>query len=366
MAYEKLDLPLLPETFANFVRLIFAPVEKGQSAQVIFTSGAGSRSLSKFLIKNFASFSSLLKKKAYNYELFFIDPAEMTEGTPLGYLLVIMQQLAPDVDLTDSNTFQVFNKLKRTLEGRVKDKELVFFMHHFDDLPFMNPDLGNNLKALWQVDKPRIHFLFLTYADMTQDGSLESYGRLAEGILENTVKVHPLSPLDVDYVIDRQAKLLEFSLNGKEREAIKHVSQGNPNLLKICCRLISQNPKNTDPVGLLESHYQVQLIKSETRKSAAALRIDKLTGVISQGNKVINLSLSAKQYDLLSQFLLHQNEILTRDQIGEILWGKNSYEKYSDWAIDQMIHELREKLSPTGHKDKLKTIRDKGYSYRSE
>ena len=49
------------------------------------------------------------------------------------------------------------------------------------------------------------------------------------------------------------------------------------------------------------------------------------------------------------------------DEIGEALWGKDSYDKYSDWAIDQLISKLRKKLETLGFKNVLKTVRGKGY-----
>ncbi|MFC1790807.1 helix-turn-helix domain-containing protein [Patescibacteria group bacterium] len=47
--------------------------------------------------------------------------------------------------------------------------------------------------------------------------------------------------------------------------------------------------------------------------------------------------------------------------MGEVLWGEASYEKYSDWAIDQLISKLRKKLKDLGLTDFLKTIRGRGY-----
>ncbi|MBM3209246.1 winged helix-turn-helix domain-containing protein [Candidatus Shapirobacteria bacterium] len=56
--------------------------------------------------------------------------------------------------------------------------------------------------------------------------------------------------------------------------------------------------------------------------------------------------------------------VISRDEIAEILWGKESYDKYSDWSIDQMISQLRKKLNQLGISPKsLQTIRDRGYRW---
>lgn len=45
-------------------------------------------------------------------------------------------------------------------------------------------------------------------------------------------------------------------------------------------------------------------------------------------------------YELLSD----TKSIVTREQIAKKLWQENHEEKYSDWAIDQLMHKLREKI----------------------
>jgi len=72
--------------------------------------------------------------------------------------------------------------------------------------------------------------------------------------------------------------------------------------------------------------------------------------------------LTLQEYHLLVGFLKNPKKIISRDEIAEILWGKKSFEKYSDWAIDQIISQLRKKLTQIGVSTKnLQTIRGRGY-----
>lgn len=74
-----------------------------------------------------------------------------------------------------------------------------------------------------------------------------------------------------------------------------------------------------------------------------------------------NTKLSAQfltkfEKDLL-EFLLNHENIATRDQISETKWGKDSFEKFSDQAINKAISRLNEKLSSY----EIKAINKVGY-----
>ena len=67
---------------------------------------------------------------------------------------------------------------------------------------------------------------------------------------------------------------------------------------------------------------------------------------------------SPSETKLLNLLYHHQNQIITKDQIAETLWGSNWYQQYSDWTINTLIHNLRQKLKPDWQ---LITFRSHGY-----
>jgi len=69
-----------------------------------------------------------------------------------------------------------------------------------------------------------------------------------------------------------------------------------------------------------------------------------------------------QEYQILTAFLKEPNKLMSRENVGNILWGKDSYDKYSDWAIDQLISKLRRKLQKLGVTGtNLITLRGRGY-----
>lgn len=90
------------------------------------------------------------------------------------------------------------------------------------------------------------------------------------------------------------------------------------------------------------------------------LKLDEESGAILLSGKTVEEKFTRQEYSILNMFLKN-DKLYSRDDIGAVLWGKDSYERYSDWAIDQLISKLRKKLLSLGTKDKVVTVRGKGY-----
>ncbi|KKT75499.1 MAG: hypothetical protein UW69_C0015G0025 [Microgenomates group bacterium GW2011_GWA2_44_7] len=93
------------------------------------------------------------------------------------------------------------------------------------------------------------------------------------------------------------------------------------------------------------------------------LKVDEQTGAVVFNGRTVEEKFTRQEYLILSAFLQKTNTLFTRDDIGDILWGKQAYEKYSDWAIDQVISKLRKKLEILGSKGNLLTVKGKGYKF---
>ncbi|QQS39224.1 winged helix-turn-helix transcriptional regulator [Candidatus Woesebacteria bacterium] len=125
--------------------------------------------------------------------------------------------------------------------------------------------------------------------------------------------------------------------------------------LKIFSRLI----KNT--IGKIDTKKQSEYDVI----SNGNLILEENKGAISYRGKNVEEKFTSQEYVLINYFLNNKNTLKSRDDIGDVLWGDESCEKYSDWAIDQLISKLRKKLKDMGTTDKLTTIRGRGYKYIS-
>ncbi len=126
-------------------------------------------------------------------------------------------------------------------------------------------------------------------------------------------------------------------------------------------------------VSYLEANKLIEDLELKTKKQVDENTRQKIVGFSGRDEELIKHFFDNPDADypvddtsLLSKFeqklinLLYKNngKNISRDQIGEVLWGINWYDKYSDWSIDTHISNLRKKINFDW---KLITKRERGY-----
>lgn len=102
------------------------------------------------------------------------------------------------------------------------------------------------------------------------------------------------------------------------------------------------------------------------RKSNQGLDGELAYGGISLNSRVRDgfaagkpLGLSTKEYDLLEFLVANHQQIVTREQIFDRIWGFDSDTTIS--IVDLYIHYLRKKLAPSGLDSHIQTVRGAGF-----
>ncbi len=138
---------------------------------------------------------------------------------------------------------------------------------------------------------------------------------------------------------------------------------GNPKetperLLKLRLILVGKNQKLEFFSPLFRAFVMTQKL------DAPAIALDEQTGEILINGLPPREKIGLQEYRLLVEFLKNPDKVISRDEIALVLWDKEADEKYSDWAIDQIISQLRTKLEKLGLSSaKLQTIRNRGYRW---
>ena len=122
-------------------------------------------------------------------------------------------------------------------------------------------------------------------------------------------------------------------------------------------------PFNTDE---LMAHVRALLRRSADVKktepySYADLTLDPASRLAYRGERQIQFT--AKEYDLLEFFMRHPNQVLTRDQIFDQIWGYDFGGESN--IIEVYIRYLRSKLEENGETRLIHTVRGVGYVLRS-
>jgi len=84
--------------------------------------------------------------------------------------------------------------------------------------------------------------------------------------------------------------------------------------------------------------------------------------LLSMYKKRVELKdLTVTQESIWSVLKEKEGQIVNRDEVGQAMWGRLWEQKYSDWAIDQAIYSLRQRLIELGIEKKILTKRGKGF-----
>lgn len=121
-------------------------------------------------------------------------------------------------------------------------------------------------------------------------------------------------------------------------------------------------------IGILSKKHNllaVPLLKDEIIRLASSKR--KL--ILSKNEVFLNQVpvtkyFSRKERSVIKLLLSNEGKVVTREEIGNVIWPLNVEEKFSEWAIDQLIKRLRERLTELLiPRTVLRSVRGKGYLY---
>jgi DNA-binding response OmpR family regulator len=121
------------------------------------------------------------------------------------------------------------------------------------------------------------------------------------------------------------------------------------------------------PFSLLELKSRIMAVMR--RKHGLKVNIIQINNIemdldkreVSCNQQVITLT--RKEYDILSFLVLHKNKVVSRLQISEHIWGDIIEENYNSNYIDVHVKNLRKKLAPHINGEFLETIRGIGFRF---
>ncbi len=91
-----------------------------------------------------------------------------------------------------------------------------------------------------------------------------------------------------------------------------------------------------------------------------ATRAPKKTQDLSAGVDTMLLHFTKSQRNVLEYLQTHPGELISKDSLAQVLWGEQWADRYSDWAIDQLLSTLREKLAKLKLPGKIMTKKGEG------
>lgn len=192
----------------------------------------------------------------------------------------------------------------------------------------------NANEALQKVGINEYDFVLLDLGLPDQDGLL---------VLKEAKKLNP----DTAYII--------LTARGKLEDRIKGLDLGADDYLPKPFSLLELQSR-MQAISRRKFGFNVELIPLGEFKLDLQKRL-----VWCQQNEI---TLSRKEFDLLSYLVLHKNRPLTRMQLSEHIWGNFADDDFDSNYIDAHIKNIRKKLGAFAETDWLETMRGIGYKIR--
>ena len=300
-----------------------------------------------------------------------------------------------------STKIGIRNKLKDLLD---QGNQVVFILDNFH---FNNPELLKYLYSFRQVDANQITFLILA---LESDFYPETEKRERDTLMShNIVLAKYFTKLESDAWFEMVGKNHEVSLSKKEktkayeycagiaafmiviiksmakgisfREAFEskemqkitqtfweHFSQRERYVMKTIA-VTGKLPPYTKEIKYLKEHRMLDednQIKGEWIEKIISKKqkiIIELKGEnIIWDNIYLNEKFTEKELKVLFLLLKKNGKIVDRDEVADQIWGEDSVNKYSDWAIDQLFSRLRKKLEVLAiGGEVIKTVKGRGF-----
>lgn len=250
------------------------------------------------------------------------------------------------------------------------------------------------------------NFSYIVYVTSRLIFSEKYASPLVDKVLKrNLFHVLPLDRQNAEVVLNNYRERYKKDITQKQGDEILSLSGGNPGIVKALYLQASENREWTKP-DLLEEVLYIRLreiaadlpenykkvLLSGTRTIVTRHIYDQLARYgysVKKGTATCPFTTLLKEYLVkyanhtprvkiatrIDQELLHMTrsqrlvfgclkeragELVTKDDIAKVLWGEAWADHYSDWAIDQLISTLREKILAIKHEGKIVTKKGEG------
>lgn len=323
---------------------IIAALKKKETVTFLAPPMVSSRQVIKRVGKNIPS----------GFISFSIDTKALTELSLSNFYQLILRQISKTPS-SSTNPDLLLEKIKKVVLQKAKTKMIVLMFNNMELLLPLGAIPFLNLQSLREESPDKILFIFyfnqnilsgklrkrlanfpflfenIFYLPLTEDFPknliqaknfyyllLETERRLIRQLVHGDTKFHPVLAADVEY-------LLKTKILTKTRGKFKVT---NPFLVQVGL----EAPEANQPPPL----------------------------------KTLLPNFSPQEQKVLKQLFKNKGGIVERERIARRMWNKDWTEKYSDWAIDQLISRIRQKLKTLWiNPSILQTHKKKGVSLKA-
>jgi len=377
----------LPKDFLKkrFLK-IFEAINKNLSVKLFGIPGSGKTSLLCFVIKDPPLLKSLNLSPKRHLLYLDLETAYLSEGEKI--LLKEVEEKLKNLNLNTPITF-------------ILDQAI--FLQKTPSLQFL---LAKN----WRERRPNLNFIFIFSYYLKPLKLIKVLPLLKNPLLEETTFFPLFSKRESQYNLKVWKKINNYQLEENKAREIIFLSGGLASLIKSLFLFAKKNPHlKMEPELLIKKPeisfhlekiyhnlnenqkiflYELAIKKKPNKKTFSTDVFDLINlGLINSQNgkftffsplfekyllnqekPLITVSgiefkkfLTPSEQRFISLLIKNKGKAISRDQAGEAIWQKHWEEKYSEWALDQIVSQIRKKMIHIKDKKRLVTIRGFGF-----
>lgn len=360
----------------NMAVTIQKPLSVGSSCTVIAPPKLGKTAVLRTL---------LLKSNKYfdsNYQFIWL-PLAPTETEQL-------KNIAEQLNIESVTWTNIEDKIRSQIE---LGKKFVFVL---DDANILFDTFNSIVFKIYNLTREvhtKIHFIFIVSGELADITAITKPNYDIYSLIVSHVIYMSLFDEDESlYILNKGLKDISLKLDDSYKEVILKLSGGHAGLLKALLRLVALDTDTFSDNALLK-HMEIKTLllklwnsmSVETQKEC--IKNDKyindylvnshmknkngkwfsdlfkkfvkdLDSVLD--NNDIETSLTFQELQVYKLLVNQIDTVVTRDQIAQCIWKTEWEDKYSDWAIDKLLSQLRKKLS-NKKAFSIKTVYGKGF-----
>lgn len=423
-AVNKKDLyfPIPEDSLIKRLKPVFSKVEKGYSTAYLGLNGSGRTTHIRCVLSSKSLLEKLLSQKKKNkLNIIFISYESLPDKSVTTFAKAILCEIKNnlvgnkeskkqiDSILLTNDVYLILDQIKQTLSTLIKKDSsfrLIIIIDQLEKLTDFDPMIGMVIKSIWQIERrqpiEKISFLFLGSpgAFYQENNSLSKTIRFIVG--QNILYSPLLSDREITYSLKRHSRLQEFRLKNDQFSFLHHFLGAIGSLLRYGIQ-IAKETKNIEELrvelmnsslirsltleiwqGLTDKEkFEMQnclRTKKAPVKKSSLIKLgiyqnNKLSAEIlkvitpwstkenSESKSLLDIpeEMSPQEENFLRFLIKHTNKVVSKDEVAEALWGKDYLEKYSDWAMAQIVARLRKKIAAYHKPITILTLRGRGY-----